>query len=319
MQKNLKLPKTILLLRENILKTMHPLGLSSSDCSPWCEKNAKETILYTGCLYSTMQILLSKEKYITLLTADPDRDLMASLASFMVKIKPIYRKFIGVDGGRIIKIVEMALEILERIGIEVGCLKNEPYPGMLLLELGFLEDFKSYSFRVYKYLKEEGVKKIITLDPHVYELMKFVYPKYVPDYDIEVLNILDIILDAAEKGILRFKKSEETITYHDPCHYSKSEYRRIIDEPRRLLKLMGFKIVEPFRSRNLSMCCGGPIETYFSTLAREVAKRRFKELNKTGAKYVSVACPICLTSFLSISKDKSKILDIIELVHEMML
>ena len=314
-----KIPRSIELLKNNILDSMHPFRLELSNCGIWCRGEIKPTILYSGCLYSTMQIVLSKERFIELVTKDPSRDIFSIMASIYVKLGPLYRRFIRITQGRLIDIAAKAFEILNFIGYEVGCLKREPYPGMLLYELGYINEFKDYANRVYSILKEEGVKEIITIDPHVYELLKYIYPEYVDGYDLKIQNFLDIVIEAYRRGDIRFKSvNGESIAFHDPCHYSKSSYRRIINEPRELLKAMGYTLKEPFRSREMSMCCGGPIETYFSTLAREVAKRRLKELKGVDSDLIGVACPICLTSFLSVSGEGYRIMDIIELIYERM-
>ena len=313
------LPKTIELLRENILDSMHPFRLKNADCGIWCDRDPKPIILYSGCLYATMQIVLSKERILKMVTSNPDKSILVQLAAIYARLGPVYRRFMRVSRGRLVDIMYKAMKILERLGFEVGCLKDEPYAGMLLYELGFLEDFKEYVNKVYEIFKKHGVEEVITLDPHVYEALKYIYPEYIGNYDLKVHNFIDLVISAYDEGRISFKNVDgEKIVFHDPCHYSKSKYRRIIDEPRYLLRAMGYEIVEPMRTREMSMCCGGPIETYFSTLAREVAKRRLKELKSLGTKYVAVACPICLTSFLSVSEGSNQIMDLVELIYERM-
>ncbi len=311
----MEVPRNLRILRDNIVESMHIFRLPLRDCGGWCDGGKSDTILYSGCLYSTMEIVLKRGKFLDLVTKDPDRDVMASLASIFSRLGPIYRLFISVGDGRVKDLPRKAMEILRRIGVDVGCLKEEPYPGMLLYEFGFDEEFRVYANKVYEYLRGEGVKKIVTIDPHVYELMKYIYPEYVEGYDIEVVNYIDLVNEAIRDGRLRLRKPGYTVTYHDPCHYSKSRHRRIIEEPREVLRSSGAELIETFRRGRFSMCCGGPIETYFSRLSREIAKRRYRELRETGADKVVVACPICMVSFLSVGGDA---IDLIEFIYENM-
>ncbi len=318
MNSSYRLPESILIVRDNILKKMHPLGLSVSECGSWCIDDPKDTVLYGGCLYSTMEIVYSREALLHLVTSSPDKKLTPKLARMFMGLGPLYKIVVSKKGGKIFDIPRKALEVLKRMGMDVGCLKEEPYVGVLLYELGFHDEFKEYVNRVYQLFKKYGVKRIITLDPHTYELLKYVYPKYITGYDLEILNILDIVLQGLRDGRLTIGGVSKDLKYvfHDPCHYSKSRYRKIIEEPRKVMESLGLRTVESRKSGETSMCCGGPIETYFSMLARKVAEARYKDLVSTGANKIVVSCPICLSSFLTVSKDESKIVDLIELIYE---
>ncbi len=309
----MEVPRNLTLLRDNVVETMHIFRLPLGRCSSWCDGEPGDTILYTGCLYQTMEIVLRRGRFLDLVTKDPDRDFMARLAKIFMSLGPVYRLFIDPGEGRVYDLPRKALSILRRLGYEVGCLREEPYPGMLLYEFGFDREFREYAARVYEYLRDRGVKRLVTIDPHVYELMKYIYPEYVPGYDLEVVNYIDLVLDALRDGRARLRNPGYSVTYHDPCHYSKSKHRRIIDEPREIIKSSGVEIREPLRTRRFSMCCGGPIETYYSRLSREIAKRRLSELRDAGGDKILVACPICLVSFESVG---GRVMDLIEFLDE---
>lgn len=318
MRRAYELPESISIVRENIVNYMHPLGLSPEECGSWCNGEPKETILYSGCLFTVMEIVHSKGSLLNIVTSSPDKRFTPKLARLFMRIRPLYKAVISKKGGKIYDLPRKAMEILKHMGVDVGCLNKEPYVGVLLYELGFHRDFEKYVNKVYSIFKDYGVKKIITLDPHTYELLKYIYPKYVSGYDLEILNILDIIIEGLGDGRLKLRIDSGDLKYvfHDPCHYSKSRYRKIIDEPREVINSLGLKTVESRKSREDSMCCGGPIETYFSMLAKKVAEARYQNLISTGADKIIVSCPICLSSLLSVSDDESKIMDLIELVYE---
>lgn len=317
MNKDYRIPETIKIVKENILKYMHPLGLSNRDCGSWCDREVGETILYTGCLYTTMEIVYSRGGLLEFVTSRPDKKVVPSLARSFMRLRPLYRRVLMKKSGKIYDIPAKALYILDKMGLEVGCLSNEPYVGVLLYELGFHEEFIGYIRRVYKIFLESGVKRIITIDPHTYEFLKYIYPMYIEDYNLEILNIIDLIVEGLRDGRLKPSENIERskYVYHDPCHYSKSRYRKIIDEPREILSILGVDTLESMKSRENSMCCGGPIETYFSMLAKKVAEYRHQDLISTGADKIVVSCPICFSSLLSVSESETEVVDIIDIVY----
>jgi len=316
------IPKAVLLLRDTLLKTMHPFGLELSHCGGWCVGKPEETIVYSGCLYVAMEIVFQKHNFLKYVTENPTKNLIISLSKVIQSIKPVYSALIKTKGGRISDIPRKALEIINRIGINAGCLSEEPYAGMLLYDFGFLNDLSVYVKKVYDYLKSKGVKRIITIDPHTYDLLAHVYPQYIEDYDLEILNFIDVVLEAIKNGKIELRTENLNVTYHDPCNYSKSKWRRLIDEPREIIKSANnVNLIEPFNTRNFATCCGGPIETFFMGLAREIAKKRLSQLVETRADQIIVSCPVCLTSFLSVKKfvaGNYEILDLVEFIYNNM-
>jgi len=128
----MEVPRNLTLLRDNVVDTMHIFRLPLGRCSSWCTGGSSETILYTGCLYQTMEIVLRRGRFLDLVTKDPDRDFMARLARLFMSLGPIYRLFIDPGDGRVYSLPGKALGILRRLGYEVGCLREEPYPTVSL-------------------------------------------------------------------------------------------------------------------------------------------------------------------------------------------
>lgn len=317
------IPEILLVIRDQIMKYRNPLAISSTACAEACKGKTCgencETILYTGCLYTTMGIVEKIGFMLSKVAKNPAAD-------FSIKL---FKRFMGAGGKLVTKfrnkdfetIPGKALDILNAIGINAVCLDEEPYNGALLHDLGFHDDLLRYGEFLRDFFNSKGVKRIILMDPHSYEVFTEVYSKEVDGFDFEVLNIIDLINNAIKEGKLKLELGNgDIVTYHDPCHYSKSTSRRIIDEPRSIIgSIKGIEFREPEYTANFSHCCGGPLEFIFHELSSEVAEMRVNELLETGAKKIVVACPICAISFRRVlKKEKENVIDIIDLVYRAM-
>jgi heterodisulfide reductase subunit D len=98
-----------------------------------------------------------------------------------------------------------------------------------------------------------------------------------------------------EQESLELKPLDAVITYHDPCHLGR--HSEIYDEPRRILMAIpDAKFVEMEWNRKFSKCCGagGGLRSVRGDDAKEIASRRVKEAESTGASILTTACPFCL-------------------------
>jgi Fe-S oxidoreductase len=70
---------------------------------------------------------------------------------------------------------------------------------------------------------------------------------------------------------------------------------KITEEPRKILKALGYKLVEMKHNRNQSRCCGGGggILTTDQAMSTEIAQDRIEEALETGAEILVTACPTC--------------------------
>jgi len=100
-----------------------------------------------------------------------------------------------------------------------------------------------------------------------------------------------------EKGKIRLSKSiSKKITYHDPCYLSRFE--RIREEPRKVLRsIPKVHLVEMFRNKLNTWCCGGGITVYntFPELSEEIAETRLQEAKQVKAELLVTSCPHCVT------------------------
>jgi len=109
---------------------------------------------------------------------------------------------------------------------------------------------------------------------------------------IHTVQLIDSLI---EQGRLNLKPLDAVITYHDPCHLGR--HSGIYDEPRRvIMAIPGVKFVDMEWNRKFSKCCGagGGLRSVRGNDAKEIASRRVREAESTGASIIATACPFCL-------------------------
>lgn len=269
-------------------KFWNPLGVRNQ-CASWAEglkfDENSDTLLYTGNMYQLMAYNVSLTRLVGLL-GERMSSLVANFATDHPPILYFTRFFVD---RKLRDEMDMYLrsiyKLLRSSGVKFGYLhKNEPYPGTLIYDFGYLNDFAEYGTRVADLFRERGVKKIITIDPHTYDLLKNKYPKYVRDFDLEVTYYLDHLKEE------QFEATQDETTLHEPCYFSLREdtYGGLPG----LLKKVA-RVEFPERSGERTMCCGGPDEALFGDLSQSISERRFSQLEAVKGKRVITACPIC--------------------------
>ena len=92
----------------------------------------------------------------------------------------------------------------------------------------------------------------------------------------------------------------------------------IVEQQRKILTAMGFKILECENSKLNTDCCGGPIEYAFNELSKKISLKRAKDLKKVSNDII-VFCPICLINLIQFQSQLGiKIWDFGELLYEIL-
>ncbi len=275
----------------SIMKYYNPLGLRKK-CSKWAKDlefdSRSETILYTGNMFQLMpysKSLASIKKKVGKRNTDRFARLLASWPLLIKLASNLYDRDLAIRMEKSLKGIVM---LLKKSGVSFGYLReDEPYPGTFLFELGYEQEFREYANKVYGMFKSRGIKQVITVDPHTYDIMKNEYPKVIKEFNIKVLHYLELVKTDI------FRKTEETITYHEPCHFSRSETP--FNSPVELLANLSDLRMPAFNGR-ATYCCGGPDDLIYTDLANSVSDARSEQLRATGASKVITSCPICFTN-----------------------
>jgi len=153
-----------------------------------------------------------------------------------------------------------------------------------------------------------GIRKVITICPHCYNIFKNEYPDLGADF--EVINYLQFIDQLILSGKLKIDPqalSDVLITYHDPCYLGRAN--DIYFEPRSILKKVTSNLVEMERNKSFALCCGAGGAQMFKEAEKgdkEIYLERTEEALRTNAKIIATACPFCMTMLTDGIKYKNR-------------
>ncbi|MBR9678202.1 MAG: (Fe-S)-binding protein [Nanoarchaeota archaeon] len=183
-------------------------------------------------------------------------------------------------------------KILEKSGIDFIMLEQQFCCGSPPLNAGYEKDFLKLAEKNLKTFEDYSIKKVITNCPACYGMLKE-YEKHFPKRGVKVEYITTIVLKAIKKGKLKLKKVSGRVTYHDPCHLGR--YAQLYEDPRTILKKMGYTIIEMQDHHAQSLCCGGGagVASNRKKLGDKMSEERLKQAKKTRAKMLVTTCPLC--------------------------
>ena len=252
-------------LKGNIERTGDPLGFKHSYWTQWTAgvdlPGKGNTILLSARMYQMLPYVIQTTDMVT--SVKP----LLSIKGFgkiinagnrlagekVIRLKARGAKEIREKGDKVLKGIVAALE---RFGQHPGYLHGaEPYSGVLLYDLGLEEDIAPHINRVYEQLKSHGVERVIAVDPHTTFMMKEIYPKYIKNYDIQVMHYLEILSegkgDCGNAALTDFPKE---FVMHDSCFMTRD--LGIVEQTRKLAANMGIKLLEPENTKLDTACCG---------------------------------------------------------------
>ncbi len=306
------------ILSDNLRKRGSVLPLGKRAATAWARgldiPRGGETVLYTGHMYQLIpaieamagQMALFEDRFITRFFGLGRWANRFVNLSFFMSLTASRAKM-----RRANQVLRNIARLLQEAGIEFGYLyEEELYSGALVYDQGLDGVFAEHARRVARSLKEHGVKRLITVDPHTTNMLRQVYPRFVEGFDLEVRSYLEILAEAAAPA------SEETaggegIVVHDSCVYAR--YEKMVEPPRRLLRRAGFSVREPELCGAATHCCGGPIESLFPKEAHRISEARISQLEAAGKSVVTM-CPICWVNLSKAAGNRLNVRDIADVL-----
>lgn len=177
------------------------------------------------------------------------------------------------------------------------------------------EEAKIKGRQLLEALKETGIERMITFCPGCDEMISAIYPKLIPEFDIETVTIVEYLLDQHRKGEIEFTDPiNRRVTFHDPCPW-RTMAPEVYENPRRLLGLMGAEVVEMKHNRRKSMCCGAPLSRRNPQLASAIAENRVSEAKEAGAEAIVVNCTGCFALLGKAEEQNLEVYNITELAQ----
>ena len=188
--------------------------------------------------------------------------------------------------------------ILNEAGI-VPVVLNEKCCGHdILWGMGDIETFKKLAECNVKLYRDAGVKTIIVSCAEGYRTWKFDYPKVIKNFNFKVLHFSEFFLKEKILENIKFPRELNVkVTYHDSCRLGRLG-GKLYDAPRELLKnIPGIELIEMENIKDDANCCGVSAFMDCNEFKRILRQNRIIEAIKTGADYLIVPCPKCLTHF----------------------
>ncbi|MEQ6376866.1 heterodisulfide reductase-related iron-sulfur binding cluster [Bacillaceae bacterium S4-13-56] len=203
------------------------------------------------------------------------------------------------------KIALAFARLMNEAGIKFAILGNkEMNSGDTARRLGNEFLFQELAEKNLKEFEKYGVNKIVTIDPHAYNIFKNEYPDL--GFEGEVYHHTELLAQWVKEGRLTPKyEVNETITYHDSCYLGR--YNEVYEPPREILKAIpGVKLVEMNRNRQNGMCCGagGGLMWMEETTGNRINVARTEQALQVSPSMISSGCPYCLTMLSDGTKAK---------------
>jgi Fe-S oxidoreductase len=234
--------------------------------------------------------------------------------------------WVGCSGSfdqRAQKITRAFATILNKVGIKYAILgKEEACNGDPARRAGNEFLFQMMAYNNIQILNNYGVKKIVTICPHCFNIFKNEYPELGGNY--EVIHHTTFLQQLINEGKIRMKENGDfkgkRITYHDSCYLGRAN--NIYEAPRKVLEILDAELVEMKRCRSNGLCCGAGGAQMFKEDEpgdKRINIERTDEALSLQPNVIAAACPFCNTMLTDGVKnrekeDEVKVLDIAELI-----
>ncbi|WP_075983220.1 heterodisulfide reductase-related iron-sulfur binding cluster [Bacillus massilinigeriensis] len=203
------------------------------------------------------------------------------------------------------KIALSFAKLLNEAGVKFAILGNkEKNSGDTPRRLGNEFLFQELATKNIEEFEKNEVKKIVTIDPHAYNIFKNEYPDF--GLEADVYHHTEVLYELVKEGRLKPQYPvNETITFHDSCYLGR--YNDVYDQPREILKsIPGVKLVEMERKRETGMCCGagGGLMWMEEETGHRINVARTEQALSVNPTVISSGCPYCLTMLTDGTKAK---------------
>ena len=222
------------------------------------------------------------------------------------------------------KIAAAFARILHAAGVRFAILgARESSTGECVRRAGNEMLFQQLAANLVATLREFGIRRIVTCDPHAFNSLKNEYPAFGGHY--EVIHHSQLIARLVAEGRIRLRREFERVIYHEPCYLGRhnGEY----EAPRAIIAALTRDAPLEFDlSRRKSMCCGagGARMWMDETIGRRINIVRVEQALPKAPRIIATACPYCAVMMSDGTKALEKdaeiaTRDIAELVADAML
>ncbi|MFX0100317.1 MAG: (Fe-S)-binding protein [Candidatus Hodarchaeota archaeon] len=191
------------------------------------------------------------------------------------------------------------LEALNRMDIVPAIPPDLKDSGHDLIHGGEEEDFIKIARSNSDTLKVNGVKTIIAVNPEDYHTLKNIYPKYIQDFDFNVIFWTEFLVENNFLEHIEYQiylGNEIFVAYHDPCKLGR--INKIFDSPRLLLEgTPRVRLLSLEDEREDAPCCGVSAFIGCNDNSLFLRHERLKEVLDSEADVLVSTCPACVLHF----------------------
>ncbi len=183
---------------------------------------------------------------------------------------------------------EIWKKIFIKLGIDFKVINKKVCCGIPAYETGYDYEARKLARQNFEIFKEEKIDRIITSCPVCYKMFGIEYAKFLPDWNIEIINIWKVILEKLKQGSFIESHASEEIGFQDSCYLGR--YMGVYEEVREILKLIGYRVIEFKDNKENSICCGscGGLPRTNSAIADKSAKERLLQAKRMQIKKLAV-------------------------------
>src|SRR5882762_7661575 len=197
------------------------------------------------------------------------------------------------------KITKAFVTILDKVGIKYAILgKEEMCTGDPARRAGNEFMFQMMAYNNIHTMNAYGIKKVVTICPHCFNIFKNEYPALGGNY--EVMHHTTFLQQLINEGKVTLKDGGafkgKKITYHDSCYLGRGN--GIYEAPREVLQAFDAELVEMKRCRSNGMCCGAGGAQMFKEDEpgnKRINIERTDEALELNPNVIAAACPFCNT------------------------
>jgi Fe-S oxidoreductase len=203
------------------------------------------------------------------------------------------------------KIAAAFTRILKAAGVKVAILgARETSTGECVRRVGNEMLFQQLAATLVATLKEFGIRRIVTCDPHAFNTLKNEYPEF--DGHFEVIHHTQLIARLVTEGRIQLRREFERVIYHEPCYLGR--HNGEFEAPPAIIR--GFTKDAPLEfdlNRETAMCCGagGGRMWMEEKIGRRINIMRVEQALPQAPKIIATACPYCMVMM----SDGTKVLD----------
>lgn len=189
------------------------------------------------------------------------------------------------------QLVESYLRLLQKAGVPVMTLAQEPPTGAILGDLmGYTQEVRQQAADCAKAIGGSGAKTLVVLDSGDAALIRQQWPEWGIDAGVQVVTAAAYLWSLAEAGRLQFSPLGRTACYHDDSRAART--LREYEPARALLAAAGVELHEMFQTKALAKCCGSSLaNAYMPDITRKTAQGRWEDALRTRAQAMVTSSP----------------------------